>query len=87
MTRRLDPPVAIGETRLWALCDSHAAGWAFPGGAGFAASKRPLAIVIDDGATITAFDPGGRALAPDEIERLSPGLADRIAASRGQVPG
>lgn len=87
MTRRIDPPLRVGGIRLWALCDSHAAGWALGGGAGFAASKRPLAVVIDDGATVTAFDPGGRALTADEIERLSPGVADRIAASRGQVPG
>ena len=87
MTRRLDPPLRVGGIRLWVLCDRHVAGWALAGGAGFAASKRPLAVVIDDGATIAAFDPGGRALAPEEIETLSPGLADRIAASRGQVPG
>ncbi|WP_347310857.1 hypothetical protein [Defluviimonas sp. SAOS-178_SWC] len=87
MTRHLDPPLTIGGVRLWALCESQATGWALPGGAGFAASKRPLAVICDNGTTVAAFDPTGRALSPDDLEALCPGLRDRIVESRDEVRG
>lgn len=81
MTVQLELGPRIGAARVAALVETRVApkagrrairGWA---------AKRPLAVLISEDDKVRAFDPEGRPLAPDDVERLRPGT---LAAMRAE---
>lgn len=81
MTWRLDPPVAVGDLRLAALCDCAVEGWPMRGGARFQARKQPIAVLIRAGTRIDAFGPDGESLDLEELEEGFPGLRAALMAA------
>lgn len=87
MSLHLSPPLRVGALRLWVVSDCRASGHALAGGVVFAASKRPVAIALDDGATVRAFAPDGRPLSPEAWQALCPEFANCLAEARAQDRG
>ena len=87
MTRRLDPPRRVGGLHLWGLSETLTTGRTPPGGIAVAASKHPVAVVIDTGTAIIAFTAGGAALSTEDIARRFPDLPARLAAARAEDRG
>ena len=73
---RLDTPRRMGGYVVAAITRQSAQ--CVPGGC--IASKTPLAVLIATGQTVQAFDPEGRALSDQAVDRLLPGARDEIAA-------
>jgi hypothetical protein len=73
---RLDTPRRVGGFVVAAITRQSAQ--CVPGGC--IGTKTPLAVLIATGQTVQAFDPEGRALTDQAVEKLLPGARDKIAA-------
>ena len=75
----LDPPLILGETRIWVLCERETGATGWPGGVAGHGRKTPAAVLIDDAAGLRAVDLAGRRLDLATLDAACPGL---IAATR-----
>jgi len=78
MSIRLDPPRRIGARRVAALVSTRIDRGRWPGGVSVFADKRPVAILIAEGATVRAFRPDGAPMTLAEVDVLCPGAVDRV---------
>lgn len=83
MTRRLGTVRRHGAWRIAAVEETRIA--AAPAGHGVAgyAMKEPLAVLLLGPDGLVALDLAGRRMAPERLDRLCPGAADRLTRADG----
>ena len=78
---RLDPPFRRGDVTVAVLCDIRVSAHRFHGSFVVSGRKTPVAVLIDDGAGLTATDLRGRFLDLASLEADCPGLTEAMRAS------
>jgi hypothetical protein len=71
---KLDPVQARGRWRLAVVCEVTARARGDRGGVFASGGKRPVAVVVHDGAGLEAMDLKGRSLDVETLARDCPGL-------------
>lgn len=72
MSIRFEGPVEVGPVRVGVLSETVIMPSATRRGVFFLARKRPRVILMARQGVVTGVDVEGRAVDPDEIDRLSP---------------
>ncbi len=83
MTVSLDPPRRAGGVTVAALCRCEVRARPATRGAVCSGRKRPVALLVLQGARILAIGLDGRPVDPDEIEALCPGALAQFRAAAG----
>lgn len=84
MTVELEPGLRVGDRIVAALVRQRVHSHCGRGGLSAWIEKRPVAILIVEGADARASDMNGDPLSLAEVERLRPGAADAL---RRAAPG
>lgn len=83
MSVSLDQMISLGAVQIAVLCDCAVDAYHTDGATFVSGQKRPVAILIRQDMTLTAFSPQGDPMAREHVEHLCPGAWHRVLEARG----
>ena len=82
MTVALDQMVTVGPSRITVISECKLTANQSRGAVFICGQKRPIAILIKQGATLDAFGPDGNMMTHEQVENLCPGACRAALEAR-----